>query len=295
MNQRTPISPTIVTDKECIVVTEQSTLTVIADQINDAAHRAESSARESLRHAKQAGELLLRVKAELPHGEFTGWVESQCEFSPRTARRFMKLADQWEELQTKTDTIVTDLGITEALKVLASDENVHFSSDSPEWYTPVEIIEATRGVMGRIDLDPCSNSTSEPNVPAELHYTIEQDGLSQPWSGRVYLNPPYGREIGKWVERLKSEYEARTVTEAIALLPARTDTAWFRSLREYGRCFLHGRLRFSDYDTGAPFPSVVFFFGSDRSRFAKVFDELGDVFVLFAMSDVPLVMEGIPT
>ena len=260
---------------------EHTSLDAIADQINAAHRDAESAIRESLLRSKQAGELLLQVKSELPHGGFIDWVELQCEFSPRTARRYMKLAERWEELESKTDTIVADLGITDALKILTSDENVHFSSESSEWYTPPEIIEATRAVMGSIDLDPCSDSTSEPNVPATVHYTTEEDGLSQPWAGRVYLNPPYGREIGKWTERLQHEYESGCVTEAIALLPARTDTEWFQKLREYARCFLHGRLRFSDCETSAPFPSVVFYLGNERSRFAKTFGKLGDVCVPF--------------
>lgn len=260
---------------------DTAALTALADQINAAHRDAESAVRESLKHAKQAGELLLQAKAELPHGEFTEWVNGTCEFHPRTARRYMKLADRWEELQTKTDTGASDLGITDALKILASDENVHFSTESSEWFTPPEIIEATIQVLGSIDLDPCSNSKEEPVVPAASHYTIKDDGLSQPWAGRVFLNPPYGREIGMWVERLTRGYEAGTITEAIALLPARTDTAWFQSLKEYPRCFLHGRLRFSGHDTGAPFPSVVFYLGRDRSLFAKIFEERGDVFIKF--------------
>ena len=58
--------------------------------------------------------------------------------------------------------------------------------------------------MGEIDLDPCSNSKAQPNVPALNHFTVEDDGLEQKWFGRVYMNPPYGREnqsVGKQISQ----------------------------------------------------------------------------------------------
>jgi len=82
-------------------------------------------------------------------------------------------------------------------------------------------------MWGEIDLDPCSNSHEEPNVPAKTHFTREDDGLAQDWHGRVYMNPPYGYEIAEWVDRLCQQYEQGSVIEAITLVPARTDTAWF--------------------------------------------------------------------
>ncbi len=112
--------------------------------------------------------------------------------------------------------------------------DIHFSSDSPEWYTPPHIVAAVVETLATIDLDPCSN-LGTPNVPARRHFTADDDGLAQPWVGRVYMNPPYGREIGAWVEKLAHEYEAGRVTEAIALVPARVDTAWWRRLPHVAR------------------------------------------------------------
>ena len=105
---------------------------------------------------------------------------------------------------------------------------VHFATGCAEWLTPLSIIIATLLVLKRIDLDPCSN-TGTPNIPARKHFTVADDGLTRPWSGRLYVNPPYGREIGPWVRRLKSQYERGNVCQAIALLPSRTETAWFRA------------------------------------------------------------------
>jgi hypothetical protein len=154
---------------------------------------------------------------------------------------------------------------------------VHFSSETPEHYTPREIIDAATECMDAIDLDPCSNSHDDPNVPAALHYTKEDDGLVRSWHGRVYMNPPYGREIMTWVQKLCGEYEAGHTTEAIALVPARTDTQWWQLLRDYPVCFIQGRLKFGGLEDSAPFPSAVFYLGNNIDRFYYAFLNLGDV------------------
>ena len=76
-----------------------------------------------------------------------------------------------------------------------------------------------------------------------------------------------------------AEHEQGNVVEALALLPSRTDTKWFRRLRKYPRVFLDGRLRFNGVDTGAPFPSVVVYFGSSGERFAEVFGSFGELWL----------------
>jgi len=153
------------------------------------------------------------------------------------------------------------------------------SSLTPEWYTPREVIERVVAVMGAIDLDPCSNERGEPRVPATQHFTAVDDGLSQPWRGRIYMNPPYGKEIGAWVDKLAEEFEYGNVTEAIALVPARTDTSWWAHLPAGMVCFATGRLTFSDHPTPAPFPSAVCYLGSRQREFAEQFLSLGLVYV----------------
>lgn len=152
------------------------------------------------------------------------------------------------------------------------------SSDSPEWYTTRDIIDACIAVMGAIDLDPCSNSHDTPNVPANQYFTKEDDGLAQQWLGRVYMNPPYGDAIPHWVDKLNREYLERRTTQAIVLLPARPDTAWFRSLRDYPRCFMFGRVRFNDAPNSAPFPTMLVSVGCDRDRFIEVMSTIGDIY-----------------
>jgi len=149
------------------------------------------------------------------------------------------------------------------------------SSATPEWYTPRHIIDRVARVFGAIDLDPCSNSHEAPNVPALHHFTAADDGLAQIWHGRVYMNPPYGDEIPAWVERLIRAYQESEIAEAIALLPARTDTAWFQPLYDYALCFVRGRLRFSNSENSAPFPSVVAYLGPDFDLFRNQFEDIG--------------------
>ena len=166
----------------------------------------------------------------------------------------------------------------------AASNNVHFMSETDEWYTPREIIDSVLAVFGGyIDLDPCSNSKLKPNVPAELHYTMEDDGLSKSWMGKIYMNPPYGREIKDWVIKLIEEQEKGNIDEAIALVPARTDTEWFASLDPHPWCAIKGRLKFSENPNSAPFPSAIFYLGQDEDidgleRFFRVFCKHGIVY-----------------
>ena len=151
------------------------------------------------------------------------------------------------------------------------------SSDSVEWYTPRHIVEAVVATMHGIDLDPCAEPGK--SIPAVTHYTEVDDGLGRPWSGRVYMNPPYGRVIGAWVDKLADEFDAGNVTEAVALVPARTDTAWWAHLPTSVVCFVTGRLSFSDHDSPAPFPSAACYLGTRHREFAEAFIGIGNVWV----------------
>jgi hypothetical protein len=78
--------------------------------------------------------------------------------------------------------------------------NVHFSSASPEWATPQDFFDKLNAEFG-FTLDPCS---TKENAKCKKFYTQEDDGLSKSWKGeRVFCNPPYGRVIGKWVEKCR--------------------------------------------------------------------------------------------
>lgn len=151
-----------------------------------------------------------------------------------------------------------------------------------DWQTPPDFLALVRAVFGGyIGLDPCTVAS---NPCAALNfYTPETDGLSKRWNGfgPVFMNPPYGREIASWAQRLRLEVESGGV-EAIALLPARTDTGWWH--REVtgatAVCFLKGRIRFVHPETGerqgaGKFPSAVPYWGPSVDRFRHVFGPLG--------------------
>ena len=118
---------------------------------------------------------------------------------------------------------------------------------SEEWYTPSEVVEAAREVLGVIDLDPASCAAAQVVVQADRYYTVQDDGLAQPWSGRVWLNPPYARgKVKAFTRRLTAEYVEGRVTEAVCLTNNATDTIWFHELVEPASAlfFPRGRIEF---------------------------------------------------
>ncbi len=167
----------------------------LAVEINDAHEAACLAASSALEHARRCGELLLAAKAERGHGEWLPWLAANCPDLPaRTAQSYTRLARKWPELEAKTQR-VADLPLRDALKLLAGPREAHNSGDT-EWFTPVAIVTMARELMGGIDLDPASNDAANEVVGAARFYDREADGLSQPWSGRVFLNPPYVNKSG---------------------------------------------------------------------------------------------------
>ena len=130
------------------------------------------------------------------------------------------------------------------------------SSNTPEWSTPQSFFDELNREF-HFTLDPCS---THENAKCELHYTKEDDGLSQDWGGHVvFCNPPYGRELPKWVKKC---YDESRHADVVMLIPARTDTRWFHDYI-YGKAeirFIKGRLKFNDRKSNAPFPSMVVIF-----------------------------------
>lgn len=132
---------------------------------------------------------------------------------------------------------------------------VHFSSATNEWETPQDLFDALDGEFG-FTLDPCCTHET---AKCSKHYTKEEDGLARSWAGEtVFMNPPYGRVIGKWVR--KAHRESLRGATVVCLIPARTDTSYWHDYCMKGEIrFLRGRLRFSNAGS-APFPSAVIIF-----------------------------------
>ena len=135
--------------------------------------------------------------------------------------------------------------------------NIHFSSSTDLWSTPQDTFDDLNSKF-KFTLDPCA---THENAKCRKHFTKKEDGLSQSWDGeRVFMNPPYGKEIGKWVKKASEQKNGFVV----CLLPARTDTKWFHDFI-YGKAevqFLKGRLKFGGSKNSAPFPSMIAIFNN---------------------------------
>lgn len=135
--------------------------------------------------------------------------------------------------------------------------NSMFTSNTDLWSTPQEFFDRLNTVY-QFDTDVCALPE---NAKCKNFFTPEQDGLKQEWNGVCWMNPPYGREIGKWV-RKAYESARDNGTTVVCLLPARTDTKWFHDycIPNGEITFVKGRLKFGGAKSGAPFPSVVVVF-----------------------------------
>lgn len=133
------------------------------------------------------------------------------------------------------------------------------SSEHDDWGTPQDFFDELDKEF-HFDVDVCAFSH---NAKCKDYFTPEQDGLKQNWDGnKVYwMNPPYGRQIGKWVK--KAHESAQNGATVVCLLPSRTDTAWWHDYCMKGEVrFIKGRLYFEKQGKNdrAPFPSAVVVF-----------------------------------
>ena len=144
------------------------------------------------------------------------------------------------------------------------------SSQSMNWCTPQDFFDKLNDEFHFV-LDAAATDKS---AKCSLYYTPETDGLLQSWDrgGAVFCNPPYGREIGKWVKKAYEEARGRVRYAIVLLIPARTDTSYFHDYI-YGKAeirFIRGRLRFTDDDGNesdpAPFPTMVVIYNGKESN-----------------------------
>lgn len=151
--------------------------------------------------------------------------------------------------------------------------------DGDEWYTPVDIIEAARSLMGDIDLDPATCIAAEKVIQAVDWYTKEDDGLTQAWMGRIWCNPPYSYPlIEKFTQKAIAEYDAGHITEGLVLVNNCTDAAWFVAMAErFPVMFTKGRAKFwqEDQRTFATRQGqAIFYLGPNIERFHACFNAL---------------------
>jgi phage N-6-adenine-methyltransferase len=154
-----------------------------------------------------------------------------------------------------------------------------------ESYTPEQYLESARVVMGGIDLDPASNPMAQENVQADTYYTVDDDGLTQEWKGRMWMNPPYtARVINRFIEKAVDGYRNGDITQAIVLTNNNTDTSWFHIGAQAAAaiCFTAGRINFLKRDGSTSSPTngqLFFYFGNNGEEFRAEFSKYGLVMI----------------
>lgn len=190
--------------------------------------------------------------------------------------------------------------------VAPAHQLINQTSGEVEYYTPVEIVEAARRVLGLIDLDPASSENANRTVRAVRFFTATEDGLKQEWHGRIWMNHPFGRAEeacnpscakthihhafayhgnAKWINKLEREYELGHVVAACCITYACTSEQWFQPLARRPQCYLTPRTNYR-LPSGAIKPgvtkgSVVTYYGSHVDQFAAEFEGFGVVKVAY--------------
>ena len=133
--------------------------------------------------------------------------------------------------------------------------SIHFSSETDLWATPQDFFNKY-DAQHHFDLDACALPE---NAKCQKYFTPEMDGLKQEWTGVIWCNPPYGKQIKHWIQKA---YEASLKgAKVVMLIPARTDTAYWHDYVMKGKIeFIRGRLKFGNSKNSAPFPSAIVIF-----------------------------------
>lgn len=194
---------------------------------------------------------------------------------------FRKLAEN----KLRVVDIIRDATDDEALSraaLLRAMNGAHVGKNAGdnEWYTPAAYIESAVAVMGGIDVDPASSEAANEVVGARVFWTMHDNGLSKPWAGRVWMNPPYESGlVDKFCARLASFYRAGDVKEAIVLVNNATETGWFNALAECASamCFPKGRVKFwAPGKESAPLQGqAIVYMGLNRDTFREEFSRFG--------------------
>jgi phage N-6-adenine-methyltransferase len=235
----------------------------------------------SVPYLSEAGERLYQKKQALGHKKWLPWLEANKDAlgfgDPRTAQRLIKARKYGVNVEYDKD---------EALRInrLVWGNNARGTTGSghDQWFTPHEHIARARDVMGGIDCDPASEPEAQKIVQAATFYTEADNGLRQPWHGRVWLNWPYSKSE-EFAKKLNAEVRAGHVTEAICLTHNYTDTGWFQDQLATicsAICLTRGRVEFIEGDkfSDCTQGQVFSYIGNNTQRFAQVFRSVGRVF-----------------
>lgn len=216
--------------------------------------------------------------------QLTNAIDTIAETSPKLKDEIL----QGESRLTKQDVLEVARETPEIIQAIAEtpkedrkqDGNFHISAKNNDWYTPEKYIEASRLVMGSIDIDPATSELAQQTVKATTYYTQETNGLDKSWSGNVWMNPPYSMpEIQQFIDKLTNE----DVDQWVVLTNNSSDTGWFHKLLSECDivCFTKGRINFVD-QTGtqgmATRQGQTFFYkGNNHQEFINKFKEFGAI------------------
>lgn len=142
-----------------------------------------------------------------------------------------------------------------------------FSSQKQDWGTPDHVFDQLNRTY-RFTLDAAASAE---NTKCERFIDEAQDAFKTPWTGRVWLNPPYGRALARWVERAFEQSQSEDVEHVVVLIPARTDTRYWHDfvMRSHQVFLVKGRIRFEGAPASAPFPSAIVVFRKHDADFPE--------------------------
>lgn len=164
--------------------------------------------------------------------------------------------------------------VSQSLKVLTSTTG----SKTDNWNTPEHFVNDLLTFFHySIDLDPCSDNLN--NIPAKVHYTMEDNGLSQQWiANKVFMNHPYSQSK-YWIPYAVSQYNNGNSKELILLIKLDVSTKWWNSIAHYPWIAVNRRLKFGDSTNAAPFQSAIIYLGMNFDRFKEVFGKYGNLYI----------------
>lgn len=236
---------------------------------------------------RRAGEMLQGTPSHRPkEGTTNGTLTADgAGIHKSQATRYRQLADVPEEDfdQALTELEAEDIPPTRGRVIEKTKPHVSNNSGNNEWYTPPELIEAAKIVLGAIDLDPASSATANAKIKAKRFYSERENGLldKKTWKGRVWMNPPYSSElVGDFCAKLVRHVDRGDVLAAIVLVNNATETQWFGQLIGVASsvCFPAKRVRFWSPNgvAGAPLQGqAIIYIGENRKAFAAAFRSLG--------------------
>jgi hypothetical protein len=150
-----------------------------------------------------------------------------------------------------------------------------------DFYSPPDLLSAARKALGSIDLDPASCRVANREVQAKRYYSWHEDGLTQAWFGRMWINPPFPWEA--WAEKFVHEWDAGNIEAAVILCTTRVTTAkYFHDMvsRASAMLKMRGRVQFWGPKAGAPDEGhELYFYGRDVAAFSREFLPFGRIFV----------------